>query len=209
MSNALNVEDLRPGLLQGVQALGLQLSEVQVQRLLQFMELLHKWNKVYNLTALRNPQEMLTHHMLDSLAAVPPLQRHLASLPAGQPLRQLDVGSGGGLPGVVFAICCPQLQIDCVDTVAKKAAFIQQVARRAGARGRVAGDEGQAPAGRDGCAACRCGSVSRGTAYRAWAGCRALPRLDACAGQQVTGIHSAPYQPAFPPLISYQGLQHL
>ena len=128
MSTALNVEELRPGLLQGIQALGLQLDDAQVQRLLQFMELLHKWNKVYNLTALRNPQEMLTHHMLDSLAAVPPLQRHLASLPAGQPLRQLDVGSGGGLPGVVFAICCPQLQIDCVDTVAKKAAFIQQVA---------------------------------------------------------------------------------
>lgn len=129
MSTALNVEELRPGLLQGIQALGLQLDDAQVQRLLQFMELLHKWNKVYNLTALRNPQEMLTHHMLDSLAAVPPLQRHLASLSAaGQPLRQLDVGSGGGLPGVVFAICCPQLQVDCVDTVAKKAAFIQQVA---------------------------------------------------------------------------------
>lgn len=129
MSTALNVEELRPGLLQGIQALGLQLDDAQVQRLLQFMELLHKWNKVYNLTALRNPQEMLTHHMLDSLAAVPPLHRHLASLSAaGQPLRQLDVGSGGGLPGVVFAICCPQLQVDCVDTVAKKAAFIQQVA---------------------------------------------------------------------------------
>lgn len=128
MSTALNVEELRPGLLQGIQALELQLDAAQVQRLLQFMELLHKWNKVYNLTALRSPQEMLTHHMLDSLAAVPPLQRHLVSLPAGQPLRQLDVGSGGGLPGVVFAICCPQLQIDCVDTVAKKVAFIQQVA---------------------------------------------------------------------------------
>ena len=95
MSTALNVEELRPGLLQGIQALGLQLDDAQVQRLLQFMELLHKWNKVYNLTALRNPQEMLTHHMLDSLAAVPALQRHLASLPAGQPLRQ----RGSGPPG--------------------------------------------------------------------------------------------------------------
>ncbi len=128
MSAALNVEDLRPGLLQGLHALGLALDDAQVQRLLRFMELLHKWNKVYNLTALRNPQEMLTHHMLDSLAAVQPLQRHLASLPAAQPVRHLDVGSGGGLPGVVFAICCPQLQVHCVDTVAKKAAFIQQVA---------------------------------------------------------------------------------
>ena len=114
MSTALNVEELRPGLLQGIQALGLQLDDAQVQRLLQFMELLHKWNKVYNLTALRNPQEMLTHHMLDSLAAVPPLQRHLASLPAGQPLRK---GSGPiaatsmALHGRMSStgMCCPPL----------------------------------------------------------------------------------------------------
>ena len=115
---------------QGLQALGLQLSDAQVQQLLDFMALLQKWNKVYNLTAVRNPAEMLTHHLLDSLAAVPPLQRHLARLAAAGTTapRLLDVGSGGGLPGVVFAICCPQLQVDCVDTVAKKAAFIQQVA---------------------------------------------------------------------------------
>ena len=74
---------------------------------------------------------MLTHHLLDSLAAVAPLQRHLAQ--AGLNTqdaapRLLDVGSGGGLPGVVFAICCPQLDVSCVDTVAKKAAFIQQAA---------------------------------------------------------------------------------
>ena len=68
--------------------------------------------------------------MLDSLAAVPALQRHVASLgkAAGERTRQLDVGSGGGLPGVVFAICCPEVDIDCVDTVAKKAAFLQQAA---------------------------------------------------------------------------------
>jgi len=114
----------------GCQALGLPLSDAQQARLLDFMALLHKWNKVYNLTAVRDPQEMLTHHLLDSLAAVAPLQRHLASLPAaaGQGPRLLDVGSGGGLPGVVFAICCPQLDVSCVDTVAKKAAFIQQAA---------------------------------------------------------------------------------
>jgi len=114
----------------GCQALGLPLSDAQQARLLDFMALLHKWNKVYNLTAVRDPQEMLTHHLLDSLAAVAPLQHHLARLPAaaGQGLRLLDVGSGGGLPGVVFAICCPQLDVSCVDTVAKKAAFIQQAA---------------------------------------------------------------------------------
>ena len=126
---------LRAGLEQGVQALGLTLAEVQIQQLLDFAALLQKWNKVYNLTALRNPQEMLTHHLLDSLAALAPLQRHLAQVSGrqsaqqpGRALRLLDVGSGGGLPGVVFAIGCPGLDVSCVDTVAKKAAFVQQAA---------------------------------------------------------------------------------
>lgn len=113
----------------GVQALGLVLDDAQITRLLDFQNLLQKWNKVYNLTAVRNPEEMLTHHLLDSLAAVAPLQRHLAQRGGA---RLLDVGSGGGLPGVVFAICCPELQISCVDTVAKKAAFIQQAAAALG-----------------------------------------------------------------------------
>ncbi|MBP6599714.1 MAG: 16S rRNA (guanine(527)-N(7))-methyltransferase RsmG [Giesbergeria sp.] len=114
----------------GAQTLALDLSEAQIAQLLEFIGLLQKWNKVYNLTSVRDPAEMMTHHLLDSLAAVAPLQRHLAQLAqAGLDApRLLDVGSGGGLPGVVFAICCPQLAVSCVDTVAKKAAFIQQVA---------------------------------------------------------------------------------
>jgi 16S rRNA (guanine527-N7)-methyltransferase len=115
----------------GAQTLALDLSEPQTAQLLEFMALLQKWNKVYNLTAVRDPAEMLTHHLLDSLAAVAPLRRHLAQAGQGHDgagLRLLDVGSGGGLPGVVFAICCPQLDVSCVDTVAKKAAFIQQAA---------------------------------------------------------------------------------
>ena len=119
----------------GAQALALDLSEAQIARLLDFIALLQKWNKVYNLTSVREPAEMMTHHLLDSLAAVAPLRRHLATLVQGDispcqsaSLRLLDVGSGGGLPGVVFAICCPQLDVSCVDTVAKKAAFIQQAA---------------------------------------------------------------------------------
>ena len=103
--------------------------------MLEFIALLQKWNKVYNLTSVRDPAEMVTHHLLDSLAAVAPLRRHLATVVQGDisprqsaSLRLLDVGSGGGLPGVVFAICCPQLDVSCVDTVAKKAAFIQQAA---------------------------------------------------------------------------------
>ncbi len=129
MSGLTGLESLAKGLREGAQALGLELSDVQRQQLLDFLQLLRKWNKVYNLTAVRDPQEMLTHHLLDSLAAVDPLRRHLGSLAGqGAGARLLDVGSGGGLPGVVFAICCPQLQVHCVDTVAKKAAFIQQAA---------------------------------------------------------------------------------
>lgn len=123
------MNDLQAPLRQGVEALGLSLTEAQLSQLLDFLALLQKWNKVYNLTAVRDPQEMLTHHLLDSLAAVGPLRRHAEAVgTAGQGVRLLDVGSGGGLPGVVFAICCPDVDVSCVDTVAKKAAFIQQAA---------------------------------------------------------------------------------
>jgi 16S rRNA (guanine527-N7)-methyltransferase len=116
--------NLEAGLRPGAQALGLVLSDVQIQHLLDYAALIQKWNKVYNLTALRDPADMLTHHLLDSLTAVAPLRRHTQ----GQAVRVLDVGSGGGLPGVVLAICMPELSVSCVDTVAKKAAFVQQVA---------------------------------------------------------------------------------
>lgn len=104
--------------------LGLELSEEQQARLLSYLDLIGKWNKVYNLTAVRKPDEMLVQHLFDSLAAVGPLRRQTG----GRPIRLLDVGSGAGLPGVVIAICCPEVQVDCVDTVGKKAAFIQQAA---------------------------------------------------------------------------------
>jgi 16S rRNA (guanine527-N7)-methyltransferase len=116
--------NLEEGLRSGVRALGLSLSDEQVQSLLGYVALIQKWNKVYNLTALRDPADMLTHHLLDSLTAVAPLSRHTQ----GQSIKVLDVGSGGGLPGVVLAICMPELNVTCVDTVAKKAAFVQQVA---------------------------------------------------------------------------------
>ena len=108
----------------GADKLGLPLTEAQFEQLLGYLAMIQKWNKVYNLTAVRNPQEMLTHHLLDSLTAVAPLLRHTG----GRPARVLDVGSGGGLPGIVLAICRPELEVSCVDTVGKKAAFIQQVA---------------------------------------------------------------------------------
>ena len=114
----------------GVKALALNVSEAQQQSLLSYMALIQKWNKVYNLTALKTPQEILTHHLLDSLSSISPLLRYLAQSAKGldQEIELLDVGSGGGLPGVVIAICCPNICVTCVDTVAKKAAFVQQVA---------------------------------------------------------------------------------
>ena len=111
----------------GLAELHVSLSDAQVQGLLDYQNLIGKWTKVYNLTAVRDPAEMLTHHLLDSLAAVAPLQKHLQ----GRGLSAaslLDVGSGAGLPGVVLAICCPSLAVTCVDTVGKKAAFIKHVA---------------------------------------------------------------------------------
>jgi 16S rRNA (guanine527-N7)-methyltransferase len=121
---------LEPGLRHGLVALGLTLDDAQVQRLLDYLDLIQKWTKVYNLTAVRDPAEMLTHHLLDSLAVIQPLRRQLQAngLVATKPVRLLDVGSGAGLPGIVIAICCPEITVHCVDTVAKKAAFIQQVA---------------------------------------------------------------------------------
>ena len=111
----------------GLAELHLSLSDAQVQGLLDYQNLIGKWNKVYNLTAVRDPAEMLTHHLLDSLAAVAPLQKHLQDRGLTN-ARVLDVGAGAGLPGVVLAICCPTLALTCVDTVGKKAAFIKHVA---------------------------------------------------------------------------------
>lgn len=120
---------LAPGLRDGLKSLGLVLTEEQVAQLLAYVDLIQKWTKVYNLTAVRDPAEMLTHHLLDSLSVIAPLRRQLESMGlGGKPVRLLDVGSGAGLPGAVIAICCPDVMVHCVDTVAKKAAFIQQVA---------------------------------------------------------------------------------
>jgi len=112
----------------GAAALGLELSERQVQQLLDYLALLQKWNRVYNLTAVRDPTQMLRQHLLDSLAVVLPLRAMLERRVAPAAARVLDVGSGAGLPGIVLALCCPQWQVSCVDAVAKKAAFIRQAA---------------------------------------------------------------------------------
>ena len=123
----------RPALQQAADQLGLALTDAQIDLLLAYVDLLQRWNRVYNLTALRDPAEMLSHHLIDCLAVLPPLQHWWAehtdgAEDTGGPVRVLDVGSGGGLPGVVLAALQPGWHVDCVDTVAKKASFIRQVA---------------------------------------------------------------------------------
>ncbi|WP_077032714.1 16S rRNA (guanine(527)-N(7))-methyltransferase RsmG [Pelomonas sp. KK5] len=117
--------DFHAALAGAAQELGLNdLDDSRIDRLLAYQDLIQKWNKVYNLTAVRDPQAMLTQHLVDSLSLLPALRRHAG----GRPLRLMDVGSGGGLPGVVVAICEPDIDVTCVDAVAKKATFIKQVA---------------------------------------------------------------------------------
>jgi 16S rRNA (guanine527-N7)-methyltransferase len=126
---------LQNDLQKGLADLGLDLDYARQSQLLTYLDLIAKWTRVYNLTAVRDAKEMLTHHLLDSLAVVLPLRRALAELAtltegsgARTSFRLLDVGAGAGLPGVVIAITCPEVAVTCVDTVAKKAAFVQQVA---------------------------------------------------------------------------------
>ena len=113
----------RQALEAGAHALGLELTARQSERLLAYAALILKWNKVYNLSALRDPQAVLTHHLLDSLAVIAPLARVWPGR-----AKLLDVGSGAGLPGAVIAIMREDIEVSCLDAVAKKAAFVQQVA---------------------------------------------------------------------------------
>ncbi|HEX7687684.1 MAG TPA: 16S rRNA (guanine(527)-N(7))-methyltransferase RsmG [Burkholderiaceae bacterium] len=96
-----------------------------------YLGLIQRWTKVYNLTAVRDPAEMFTHHLLDCLAVVAPMRAGTGAAGQGA-LRVLDVGSGAGLPGVVVALLNPAWQVTCIDAVAKKASFIRQVAAELG-----------------------------------------------------------------------------
>lgn len=106
----------------GAAALGIALDDGQLERLAAYARLLTHWNATHNLTAIRDDAQVLTHHLLDSLALVPVLTR----LTGGAAARVLDVGSGGGLPGIVLAIALPQLGVTLVDAVRKKCAFLTQ-----------------------------------------------------------------------------------
>ena len=109
---------LAPVLASGIKELKLDLNQQQHEQLLDYLALLFKWNAVYNLTSVRDPMQMMTHHLLDSLAAV-------AAFDGAQ--NVLDVGAGGGLPGMVLAIARPELKVSMIDTVHKKTAFLTQV----------------------------------------------------------------------------------
>jgi len=198
-------DELLAGLEAGARSLGLDLQPEQSSRLLKYLALLSQWGRVYNLTAIRDPREGLTQHLLDCLAVVPPLRRQC---PAGG--RLLDVGSGAGLPGLVIATLCPEWHVTCVDTVAKKMAFVQQAAGQMGltgfstlrvcrparsgglvrasacAFGGLDGDERPRSAGR----ACRpappCRRVPRGTLACSWSRGGALPGLDAAAADDMS-----------------------
>lgn len=129
------LEGLSTALTDVAAELELPLSTAQTDTLLAYLALLQRWNATYNLTSVRDAPSMLVQHLADCLAVIRPLQRHLErhlerhspGKPASQP-RLMDVGSGGGLPGVVIAVMCPEVAVVCVDTVGKKAAFVRQVA---------------------------------------------------------------------------------
>jgi len=108
---------------EGIAQLRLGLSNEQHDQLFKYGQLIQKWNRVYNLTAIRNNRELVTHHLLDSLAVLPEISFALQSM-AGPKI--LDVGAGAGLPGLVLAIAQPNWQVTLIDTVQKKAAFMQQ-----------------------------------------------------------------------------------
>jgi len=103
---------------EGIAAMHLHVSPAQQDKLMDYLALMFKWNAVYNLTSLRDPMQMVTHHLLDSLAAVPAFAKAH---------NVLDVGSGGGLPGIVLAIVRPDMKVSMIDTVHKKTAFLTQV----------------------------------------------------------------------------------
>lgn len=124
-------------LAEAADALGVALTPAQCDRLLLYREHLVRWNAVFNLSAVRDREDILRRHLVDCLALVAPMVRvgRERGLGEGGHLRVLDVGSGAGLPGIVLGIARPDWHIDCVDTVGKKAAFVRQAAGELGLQG--------------------------------------------------------------------------
>jgi 16S rRNA (guanine527-N7)-methyltransferase len=111
------MDDCRKILVDGIAALKLSFDKQQIEQLLAFIKLIEKWNKAYNLTAIKNKQEMVRLHLLDSLTVIPYLEGN----------RIIDIGTGAGLPGIPLAICLPHLAFILLDSNAKKTRFVQQV----------------------------------------------------------------------------------
>lgn len=114
----MSVAELARQLQQGIDALGLRIDAAVQRKLLDYVLLLDKWNKVYSLTAVRDPERMIGLHLLDCLAILPHIHAS----------RVLDVGSGGGMPGIILAICFPDWQVTMIDSNSKKTGFLQQAA---------------------------------------------------------------------------------
>lgn len=115
--SGFNTDELSSMLAEGVKLLPLSLSDEQLLKMIAYLALLVKWNSVYNLTSVRDPKEMVKQHLLDSLSAAHAFK---------DAQNILDVGSGGGLPGMILAICYPDKRISMIDTVNKKTAFLNQ-----------------------------------------------------------------------------------
>lgn len=122
----MNIKDFERRTLKASQALGLDLNVEQINTLLLYLQQLGRWNKTYNLTALRDPELMLIQHIFDSLAVVPAVQT-IAKNTKPEEFKIVDVGSGGGLPGVVLAVAGFTWNVHCVDAVEKKMAFVRQM----------------------------------------------------------------------------------
>ena len=112
----------------GLALMEIELQDAQIGRLLMYLQELHKWNRAYNLSAVRDPLAMVGRHLLDSLALVP----YLREYSRGQALRLLDVGSGGGLPGIPLAIACPYAKVTLLDSNGKKTRFLFQALLKLG-----------------------------------------------------------------------------
>jgi 16S rRNA (guanine527-N7)-methyltransferase len=121
------IAQLRAKLEAGLQEMGLQITAEQQQKLLDYVAMIYKWNQVHNLTAVREPLDMVTLHILDSLSILPNVQ-----LPYIDCKRLLDVGAGAGLPSIPLAICLPELQVTAIDAVQKKVSFMRQAKAQLG-----------------------------------------------------------------------------